>query len=421
MLMTNLNIYVLNIFSLSNREVFVKRNIITHKYIFSFNLSLKYKELFAKRFSFACAACTYKSIATAEDRIAIKMASNNMFVRSSRNLTTPSVTIAYNHDDFVHPENVVTIITGILSVFANSFLLYVMYKDPLKVFRAKISYLVVCLAISDFLTAVNGVLYGFLQPLNMYHIGLWYIIWATVLTSVLTVFGMCVERWLAILYPFISGSICTKRLTQYFCIGVWILSAGVASSIHFLPRIMPFILTCLMEVFLLLIVVLYIMLLHYFRRTQRRTCAVEKVRQYKQRSNDEEANIGTGKRKSTKVIKQKAALETQLLIAVSILVLILFVTFIPYNLGTQIHFGYLLFTDRPHPKINIFLRYFFPVKFLNFLVNPFVYAWRLDHYRKSFMMILYNWGIKRMTVHNVSPKTTKQTCSASKDATTKQP
>lgn len=338
------------------------------------------------------------------------MDSTNMYVRTSRNLSTTQITngaVVYDHDSYVNAENVIVIIIGIISVLANAFLLYVMYKDPLKTFRTKISYLVVCLGTADLLTSCNGVLYGFLNPMKMYHIALWCTFWATVMVSVLTVFGMCVERWLAIVYPFKSGSIITKQITLYFCIGVWIICAGVATSIHFLPKIMLFVLSCLMEVLLIIIAILYLVILRYFRRAQQQTSAVEKVTPTPPRR--AEIDEESAKPKRTKFTK-RAAIETQLLMVVSILVLILLVTFIPYNLGTQIHYGYLLFSNRPHPEVQVFMRYFFPIKFLNFLINPFVYAWRLDQYRKSFALVVCNWNMNRMRMHNISStKTSKQT------------
>ena len=344
---------------------------------------------------------------------------NNMYVRISRNLSTsPPITNSetYNkHERCVYAENVIVIIIGILSVLANTLLLYIMYKDPLKTFRTKISYLVVCLGTADLLTAFNGVLYGFLFPMKMYHRALWYIFWVTVLVSVFTVFGMCVERWLAILYPFMSGSVFTKHVTLYFCIGIWIVCAAAATSIHFLPIIMPFALSCLMEVLLLIIVVLYLVILRYFTQAQRQTNAVEKVTSRPQ--GKAEMDIELGKQKRNK-FTQRTAIETQLLIVVSILVLILFATFIPYNLGTQIHYGFLLFNSRPNSAVQDFTRYFFPIKFLNFLVNPFVYAWRLDQYRKSFALVICNWKHKQMKDRtDISIKNSKKSDSKNKGFT----
>ncbi len=319
------------------------------------------------------------------------MDSINIYVRPSKNLsttvTTPLITngAIYHHDSYVYAENVIVIIIGILSVLANVFLLYVMYKDPLKTFRTKISHLVVCLGTADLLTAFNGILYGFLYPMKMYHKALLYSFWATFMISVFTVFGMCVERWMAILYPFKSESIITKQITLYFCVGVWIICAGLASSIHFLPKIMPFVISCLLEVLVLFIVVLYLVILRYFKRAQRQTSAVQEVAQRPARK--AEIDEESAKQKPTKLARRTAT-ETQLLIVVSILVVILFVTFIPYNLATQINYGYRLFGNRPHPEVNVFRRYFFPIKFLNFLINPFVYAWRLDKYRKSFVLVI---------------------------------
>ena len=322
-----------------------------------------------------------------------------MYVRVPRNLSTPPVVndgpTYSNHGSSVHTENIIVIIIGILSVFANIALLYVMYKDPLKTFRTKISYLVICLGTADLLTAFNGVVYGFLSPMKMYHQALWYIFWVTVMVSVFTIFGMCVERCLAILYPFTSGAILRKQLTLYFCIGIWIVCAAVSTSIHFFPKIAPFVLTCLMEVLLLVIVVLYLVILRYFKQVQRQTNAVEKVTPRPQEKS--EMDIESGKQKPKKFTR-RTAIETQLLIVVSILVVILFVTFIPYNLGSQIHYGYLLFNNRPNCAVEDFIRYFFPIKFLNFLVNPFVYAWRLDQYRQSFALVICDWSVFRTRV-----------------------
>ena len=323
----------------------------------------------------------------------------------------------YNHreyycESFNSPENVIVIIIGILSVLINALLLYVMYKDPLKVFRTKISYLVVCLGTADLLTAFNGVLYGFLQPMKTYHTALWYIFWITVMVSVLTVFGMCIERCFAILYPFKSRSVYTKKITLYFCFGVWILGAGFATFLHFVPKIMPFVTTCLIEILLFIIVVLYLIIIYHYKRQV--TSAVEKVHTSRRRRNAE-IDKESGEQNPT---RYKRRSETELLIVVLILVLILFVTFIPYNLALQIHYGYVLFKNQSHLEIILFARHFFPVKMLNFLLNPFVYAWRLDQYKKSFTLVFCSWN--RIRKLGISAKTEKRKDSQNNSSTIKE-
>ena len=91
---------------------------------------------------------------------------------------------------------------------------------------------------------------------------------------------------------------------------------------HFLPVVMPLVINSLLVLVLLLIVV------RYFRRAQRHTSAVEQVSPRKVEIDEEST-----KQKPTKLTK-RTAIETQLLIAVSVLVLVLLVTFIPYNLAT---------------------------------------------------------------------------------------
>lgn len=309
---------------------------------------------------------------------------------SPNTATITNAPVSVSEDSHLRAEHVVVIVIGILSVLANAFLLYVMFKDPLKTFRSSISYLVICLGTADLMTAFNGILYGFLFPSGMYHVSLWYAFWTTVMVSVLTEFGMCVERWLAIMHPFKSASIITKKITVYFCIAVWIVCTCVASSIHFLTRIMPFVISCFMELILIAIVILYIVILRYFRKAQKQTSVVENVTPQKTPAGKTEGDGESAWKRKRRSVTKKASLETQLLIVISILVVISFLTFIPYNLGTQLNYGYLLFSDRPPSGINIFRRYFFPVKFLNFLINPFVYAWRLDQYRKSFALVTCN-------------------------------
>ncbi|XP_046852930.1 lysophosphatidic acid receptor 4-like [Xenia sp. Carnegie-2017] len=289
-----------------------------------------------------------------------------------------------NDETHITFENVLVIVIGILSVLANSCLILVMIKDPLKEFRTKISYLVICLAVADLLTAINGILYGILFSMNMYDISLWYLIWTSVLVSVFTVFGMCVERWFAILYPFKSNSVRSKKLTLYFCIGVWIICGGMASSIHFLPLVSPFVLSSTLEMFLFVIVFLYLNMLHGIKQNLKTSNAVGDVP-----SSQKEAKTNLSKR-------YKMAIEAQLVKVVSILVLIMFLTFIPYNLAIQINYGYLLFRGTSPSSVTLFARYFFPVKFLNFLLNPFVYAWRLKKYRKSFSLVFCRWKRKKV-------------------------
>lgn len=279
----------------------------------------------------------------------------------------------------ISPENVAVITTGICSVLANSVLLYVIFKNPLKIFRTRMSYLMISLGTADLITGLNGILFGILDPLGRYHRVLWCCFWISVLASVITVSIMSLERWSAILYPFKSGTIFTKRITIYICGGVWVFSVIGAVSVYFLPIVIPFILCTLMEVLLFLVVILYITTFHYFKQTQRRTSAVKEI------------SHTTDKRQSSKTERRSSSrrmdTETQLLAVVLILVIILILTFIPYNLALQISYGCELFLGKTCDSVVLFAKYFYPFKFLNFILNPFVYAWRLPQYRKAFSMI----------------------------------
>ena len=68
-----------------------------------------------------------------------------------------------------------------------------------------------------------------------------------------------------------------------------------------------------------------------------------------------------------------------------LLVAVLMVTVVPYLTAMAVLTSYRIFSDpRLVPNgFRVFSNYYFPVVLLNVVVNPIIYAWRLQDYRQS--------------------------------------
>ena len=74
---------------------------------------------------------------------------------------------------------------------------------------------------------------------------------------------------------------------------------------------------------------------------------------------------------------------------VLILIVVVVVTLLPYMLALQMYYLLYLkllpsFGEKNDQIIDDFIDYYYPIELMNFVVNPIIYAYRLQRYRKAF-------------------------------------
>ena len=301
------------------------------------------------------------------------------------------------------------LIVGIASVIFNGALLIVMTFNSRQVFASLGSYFIFNLAIADFITGVNSIVYAveqFLPPSAFSaqaRMGLLTIFWITVQVSFFTIFVMSTERLVAVVFPFKAAGIMSKKKTTIYCIAVWIISIVCGSLINTTTRKVQLGLTIIFELVIVCIVIEYFQVFRQLRVLWQssKTRAV-----YNGHNNNEEKPM-----KNTKTTDLQR--EYEVTIVVVTLAIVLVITVFPYMIALQIEICYYLFyTQLPlsHPVVQFSL-YYFPIELLNFVVNPVVYAWRLPKYRKAFLTTFgFEKGRNLSCNSNGSPKTQRTTC-----------
>lgn len=325
-----------------------------------------------------------------------------------------------NHSNVTAPETLerdkvvpsLVLIVGIASVIFNGALLLVMTLNSRQVFASLGSYFIYNLAIADFITGVDSILWGIegLLPLGSFsmqtRMALLTIFWITVQVSFFTIFVMSTERLVAIVFPFKAALVMSKKKTTMYCMAVWIIAIVCAGLINYKVSEVQFFLTIVFDLVIVFIVIEYV---HVFRQL-RVLWQSSKTRAVYNGHNNNDSAI---KSKKTTDLQR----EYEVTIVVVTLAVILVVTVLPYMIATQIVLIYSLFyTPLPlDSPVELFMMYYFPIELLNFVVDPIVYGWRLPKYRKAFLAT-FGFG-KDRNLHcstNSSPKTTRTTCPADK-------
>ena len=307
----------------------------------------------------------------------------------------------------VVPSLVLTV--GIASVVFNGALLIAMTFNSRQVFASLGSYFIYNLAIADFVTGVNSIVWGIseLMPPEAFSIesrlALLTIFWITVQVAFYTVFVMSTERLVAIVFPFKAALLMSRKKTTVYCIAVWILAVVCGGLFHWKIHPVQFFLTIVFEVVIVCIVIEYVLVFRQLRVLWQSS----KTRAVYNGHNNNDAE-STKNKKTTDLQR-----EYEVTIVVVTLAVILVITVFPYMIACQIILSYDLF-DTPlsydHPVEKFYL-YYFPIELLNFVVDPIVYGWRLPKYRKAFLATFGCGKDRSLSCNsNGSPKTLRTTC-----------
>ena len=280
------------------------------------------------------------------------------------NESTTNQTIAAS--SLKHISKYIMLVVSVMGVVTNSVLILVGLIDPLKQLRAaKSTVIIVSLSLADLLTSLAALFY-FVPVIQLSEralliraISLWFGFSA----SLLNLFVFTFERFIVTLYPLRAKLIISYRRTAFACLTSWIVGAAIAVTDHLIEK--P--------------------LTYMFR-------IVQSIRKHTSQMNGELFN----KESSKRLRKMNAVLST--------LVIVLIITTMPYLVTKQVWnllvwcettpFRYLPCKVSLIPKLGVFLSLFLPIGMINFLVNPIVYAWRLDIYRAS-ALALFSKKLRR--------------------------
>ena len=244
-------------------------------------------------------------------------------------------------------------------IFSHLLLLICLAKDPLKCFRNSSTYLVTNLALADFTACILG-MSRLTYAINVSVVK--FIGQTTVLASVFSIFSIAIDRFMVTVRPILHRVILNERRSAIWVTLIWTASSiPLVKNLAFGDEMYDSISYQIITVIVALLTSLLYGFTYFYVRKQ---------------------SQGISEQRS-----QSRNLTKQFLKTIIIVALIQIVTLVPVNVENAIYGK-----EEVEDSANISLRSFilFEMYCLNFAINPFLYIWRLRHYRKTFLLIFCN-------------------------------
>ncbi|KAJ7353808.1 hypothetical protein OS493_032081 [Desmophyllum pertusum] len=298
----------------------------------------------------------------------------------------PMVNPYLEFDKFVFGSAIYIIIISFTTLVANGLLLVVFFFDPLKIFRNTTTYFLVGLAFVDILTAaIQEPMFAtcFLMMYlghpdtgaicsPLFEVGQYISLFA-MNASFLIVLAFTVTQYIVVMSPLRYALSVTKTRVVICVLSIYLYAIcfsllsvmGVPTDIHQ---------KC--DIILHSIVMVYLTILFYillYKAFKKKMAASENLR--------EDNNIQNGGKDN-----RQTAVQRKFIIINFLLIAILFVSSQP---STILWFIHLYSNDDPNsPKVQIRFLMAENVLYLKFLLDPFVYAWRIPKYRQAPKIVL---------------------------------
>ena len=316
-------------------------------------------------------------------------------------LTRTGMELSGNSTEYTTFQRVLSLSIGIFllltslgSIVANTLLLSAIYCDPLKCFRTVPIVFIANLALADLLTGL------IVDPLYATHaFGIFqneeytmtltvgdYNSYITVNNAIVTVVILLIDRSVAIKKPFMYRRLMTLKTAVIIVAVSWLYSgffstfrlmgmsdeAYILLDTHLHVTFAFLSLTCLFRF-------IYSNLKTEKRKKLREVCSMEHI--------DNE----------TKEKLQEMKTDKRLLVTIFLILFLFFLTFSPYAIFIHLEFYCSACHDS---KVYFFLcKASEPIVYLNSVLNPFIYAWRHENFRKALMWVVKCRGRKKQREH----------------------
>ena len=282
---------------------------------------------------------------------------------------------------------------GILLLFAllisipNGLLLFVMYKDPLKTFRNSTAIFVLALGITDLLTGcVTAVDVGICHILEGF--GIQYILLqakltsqCTVRASLLIITTFAVERFIAVAFPNVYRFSVTIRKTIIACILCWVL-AIFTSCLELLIHRDLYDVIFLYLVFILPLITVCVTYFTTYWLMKNKTMRMRPLG----KTTLQAPECGSMRRKKgTEISELSLKLRAHLMKTALLIIFVFVVSLLPFWSFTMI--GRYCKSCTKERWFVACYRFSIPVMYINSALNPFLYAWRIRSYRRSFQVL----------------------------------
>lgn len=221
------------------------------------------------------------------------------------------------------------------------------------------------LAAADLATALVALVLGFrrLITCKMFRRIIGIISWSTVLASFLTLLGIALQRYIAVVHSVWSHSRMKNHQWFYKLIitGIWLVALVFALFLHYYSRVTMLIITCLSEIMIIVIIVLYLKIYSSFRSY---------------RVKDKEGIFAANERRLTFNLKKEAKLSMIVCCVTAMLVIgVLPNVIILQTMQIMALSGKKIKCMKILHDVN---SYWVVIEVLGFSLNPLIYFWHLQ-------------------------------------------
>ena len=287
----------------------------------------------------------------------------------------------------LEPPAILSYIFSCLAIILNGVLLISMFNERKKIFVTRISYLVANLAFVD---CLNGVfLIALLQPIPnirflqteaMFTVQL-PLVWTAFCASYFTLFLMAAERLIIVTLPLLWSTLLTVRRTIYCICMVWIISIAAGIAIHYVRFYALFFICLFVEICALSFIATHVYILWILHKREKRRVKTFAIQ-------DSSQITPCLPEPSSENIAHK-----KVTVVVTILLIVLVVTCVPYFICLQIFSIANTFDPTVRNKLDrdtyrTAYIYTDAFNYIYFFSNPIIYAWRLTMYRQAFYSLL---------------------------------
>ena len=278
-------------------------------------------------------------------------------------------------EDVIRAWTAVYLTLSGLSFLLNATFLIVVWKNWKQVKRRRITYHLTNLAISDSVVGASTLAYYVDEVINSnsstpQRSVFVTIAWTAILTSLLAVCMMAIEREVCIRRPHTWKQILPIQKISIVMIANWVLTLSLSIFMHFFTLAMRFVLLVLFYVTILVTSVVY---LNVYRDIWKVTATEGNANQ--------DLRCPSGIREKKNRLAQRKVGSFVL-----ILTLVLLVTVSPSFLTLAVKMTCELFELNCTfiETVNMLTHYFYMLEITNFVVNPILYVWRMSMYRNAF-------------------------------------
>ncbi len=273
--------------------------------------------------------------------------------------------------------NLPYIVICLCGVILHLLLLNGLIRDPLKCFKNSKTFLVANLAVADFLVCLLHLSHRVMSWTG-YELVVELPISLTMAVSVMTIASISIDRYFMVAYPIRHRNDMTGKVILLWLVCIWLLAAVYPAKLQiFGKQEHDHVVACISGVIITFIMVTACALTYFHLKKQTLNLRLQNCTSTENRAQE------------IRTLQEKRFLNTIIIIASIVVVCIL-----PVSILDQVLTFEGVSKDTSPLAVKILLPVFNSMYYLNYSVNPLIYALRLPNYRKTFLKLYCKKAIR---------------------------